>query len=581
MKTFDITVGKGRNPMVLDAAEVIGSCLLIQGARKSGKSYAARVIVEQTIPKFQTIILDSEGEFSTLREKCNLLIAGKDGDVPCEVRSAKLLARRLAETGVSAVVDFSDLKPDDRRIFVRDFLAVFNTLPKKLQDRPRLFVIDEAHVYCPESGKGQAASTNEVVLLLSAGRKRGFGTILLTQRLSKLKNDAASECGTILIGKTSPIDAARAQDLLGLERKDRDTLKRLKPGTFYGDGNALPVEEPVRFEVRKATTTHPEPGVRYKMKTPPPKRAIKKILAEFAELPPDKETEDAENLAAANKRIRELERDLRKSSSAKPGKTAKPAPAPVDLSRYVTRRDYNALLKAAGRREAALEKELADLTKKTRQIAHTLEDNLAAPRRELPPLPATPDSPAQPAARPSVRTSPRTAPSRPSTGAVRKGTYSNGGSGFDRMLHALAQHEELAKRKVALLAGISAKTGTFRNYVSKGKVEGYWTVSGNTLKITEAGIEAAGDFEPLPQGSDLVDYWKGHKSVPTKAGEALDFICSMGEDGATKEQVAEHLGIQKNTGTFRNYISRIRSLGLISGKGTEADPFIGAEGMRA
>jgi hypothetical protein len=296
MKTFNIEIGKGRNPMTLDAAEIIGSCLLIQGARKSGKSYLARVIGEQTIPKFQTIILDSEGEFSTLREKCGLLIAGKDGDVPCEVRSAKILAKRLAETGVSAVVDFSDLKPDDRRIFVRDFLSVFNTLPKKWQDRPRLFVIDEAHVYCPESGKGQAASTEQVVLLLSAGRKRGYGTILLTQRLSKLKNDAASECGTILIGKTSPIDAARAQDLLGLERKERDALKRLKPGTFYGDGNALPADEPVRFEVRKATTSHPEPGVRYKMVTPPPQRAIKKILAEFEAMPPSKEVEDAENL---------------------------------------------------------------------------------------------------------------------------------------------------------------------------------------------------------------------------------------------------------------------------------------------
>lgn len=603
MKTFPITIGKGPKPVSLDAAEVLGSCVLIQGARKSGKSYLARVIAEQTIGKMQTIVLDPEGEFATLRETFDILIAGKEGDVPTETRSAKLLARRIAETGVSTVVDFSDLLPDDRQVFVRDFLNVFNTLPKKNQNRPRLFILDEAHVYAPESGKGTAASTKEVILLLSQGRKRGYGTILLTQRLSKLRNDAASECGTILVGKTSPIDTARAVDLLGVERKEKDVLKRLRPGEFYGDGSALSVPEPMRFDVRKALTTHPEPGSRYKLVTPPPRKAIKKILAEFESLPPPKEVEDAQSLAEAITRIRELERELRVAqkapkaggSGAKMPKVVTLHTTEVDLSRYVTRKDYEALEKAAKRREELLEAQADRLwvgsLRQSQALVQQIDAAIQKYKRDskdpsvrnrvaLPKLPT-----AQPVEGARHRPASSAAPSssrKVEDGVARRASSRNGSaSGLDRMLQVLAQHKMLSKQQWGILAGLSSTTGTFRNYVSRGKLDGWWQSFGDRWEITEAGVKEAGPLLPLPLGSDLVDYWKRHKSVPTKAGEMLDFIAGCGEEGATKEEVAAEVNISHETGTFRNYISRIRVLCLISGKGTDADRYVAAESMRA
>jgi hypothetical protein len=606
MKTFPITIGKGPKPVSLDAAEVLGSCVLIQGARKSGKSYLARVIAEQTIGKMQTIVLDPEGEFATLRETFDILIAGKEGDVPTETRSAKLLARRIAETGVSTVVDFSDLLPDDRQVFVRDFLSVFNTLPKKNQNRPRLFILDEAHVYAPESGKGTATSTKEVILLLSQGRKRGYGTILLTQRLSKLRNDAASECGTILVGKTSPIDTARAVDLLGVERKEKDVLKRLRPGEFYGDGSALSVPEPMRFDVRKALTTHPEPGSRYKLVTPPPRKAIKKILAEFESLPPPKDVEDAQSLAEAMTRIRELERELRVAqkppkaggSGSKMPKAVTLHTTAVDLGRYVTRKDYETLEKAAKRREELLEAQADRLWAASLRQNQTLVQQIDAAiqkykrdskdpsvrtRVALPKLPT-----AQPVEGARHRPASSAAPSssrKVEDGVARRAssrTSRNGSaSGLDRMLQALAQHKRLSKQRWGIVAGLSSTTGTFRNYVSRGKLDGWWRMDGGEWEITEDGVKAAGHFEPLPLGSDLVNYWKRHKSVQTKAGEMLDFIASRGEEGATKEEVAAEVNISCETGTFRNYISRIRVLCLISGKGTDDDRYVAAESMRA
>lgn len=620
MKSFDIKIGKGRGALTLDAAKLVEGRCLIQGASGSGKSYLARVIAEQTIPKgLQTILLDSEGEFLSLREKCDFLIAGKEGDVPCEVRSAKLLARRIAETGVSAVVDMSDLKLDERRKFVRIFLETLDALPKKLE-RPRLVVLDEVHKYAPEAGKGKAESTEAVISLMSQGRKRGLAGVLLTQRLSKLKKDAAAEAANVFIGKTSPIDLHSAQDMLGVVKEDREALRTLTPGEFYATGPAVNSGDSsvdvMVFQARKAITTHPEPGSRYKMSTPPPRAVIQKLLHEFEALPPSKEAEEAQNLADAKARIRELERELRKIQVVKPaaeGAAVYWASKGIDPKEYkVLQKDYVALQKAVKAFKKVVERRESQLKAQTQRLRNlfpklvkrlmthiselqeVLETELqhdGVERRPiLPPLPELEPAqlahPVHPVAR--RRPTPRVAPdppARPSAaGTTRQGvtkTGSRAGSGFDRMLYALAQHRELEKAKLAIMAGISSKTGTFRNYVSRGKMEGLWEVDSSSnekaISITETGIETAGRFDPLPEGNDLVDYWCRHKAVPTRAGEMLRFICENGGDGATKAEIADFVGIQQNTGTFRNYLSRLHTLGLIE----RGNPIIAAESLRA
>lgn len=89
-------------------------------------------------------------------------------------------------------------------------VRLLDSLPKSLE-RPRIVVVDEAHKVCPEAGKGKAASTEAVITLMSQGRKRGLCGVLVTQRLSKLRKDAAAEAANVLIGKTSPIDLHSTQ----------------------------------------------------------------------------------------------------------------------------------------------------------------------------------------------------------------------------------------------------------------------------------------------------------------------------------------------------------------------------------
>lgn len=86
--------------------------MLVQANSGAGKSWAIRRLLEQTHGHCQQIILDVEGEFYTLRERYDYILAraGKeDRDCPAEPRSAHLLARRVLELGVSAIVDIYEL----------------------------------------------------------------------------------------------------------------------------------------------------------------------------------------------------------------------------------------------------------------------------------------------------------------------------------------------------------------------------------------------------------------------------------------------------------------------------------------
>jgi hypothetical protein len=76
--------------------------------------------------------IDLEGEFATLREQYDYVLAGKDGDTPADPRSAGLLAKRLLELHVSAIIDLYDLHHQERKHFVRLFLESMINAPKQL-----------------------------------------------------------------------------------------------------------------------------------------------------------------------------------------------------------------------------------------------------------------------------------------------------------------------------------------------------------------------------------------------------------------------------------------------------------------
>jgi DNA helicase HerA-like ATPase len=232
-----IQLGKSTS---LDSMKLLEGRMLVVGNSGSGKSYLLRVLCEQVVDKIPTIILDREGEFSTLREKHDVALIGEGGEADVSVSTAAKLARTLVELGISAVINLSDLpSKTDKRRFVRVFLDALLALPRSLW-RPMIVIVDEAHDFCPETGR-EAESRESVVRLMDSGRKRGICGILATQRFAKLAKDAAAEANNVCVGHiVQDVDLKRASDILGFSgRSEWATLRDLEAGQWFAFGPAF------------------------------------------------------------------------------------------------------------------------------------------------------------------------------------------------------------------------------------------------------------------------------------------------------------------------------------------------------
>jgi hypothetical protein len=273
----------------VDLDRLVVSRMLIQASSGGGKSWLARYIIEQTHGRIQQVIVDSEGEFASLRERYDFVLASAGfrsrgiGDLPAAPESAGALCKGLFELGLSAVLDVSDLSKSSRRRFVKLFVDALMALPQEMW-RPLLFILDEAQDYAPERGSKDAESLEAVVALCSQGRKRGFCPVLLTQRLSKLHKDAAAEMLNVFVGLTQlDVDVNRAADTLGFGKELRETLRMLNPdnGEMYAYGPALSERGVVLVRSGTVQTSHPEPGKVSTQAPPPPPKEMAGVLEQL------------------------------------------------------------------------------------------------------------------------------------------------------------------------------------------------------------------------------------------------------------------------------------------------------------
>ena len=221
-----IVIGQSEGkPLKLDLDLLVPSRLLIQANSGGGKSFLLRRIAEQVWGKVQTIIIDPEGEFYTLREKFGYVLVGEGGETPADIRSAALLAEKFLQLKASAVCDLYEAfrgRPMEQRQWVRIFLDALIGVPRALW-HPVLVIVDEAHKFCPQetpkAGNQRdreiiSECKNAMISLSTTGRKRGFCAIWATQRLAKVDKDASAEMFNRLVGMT-------------IERRQRRPRRRL------------------------------------------------------------------------------------------------------------------------------------------------------------------------------------------------------------------------------------------------------------------------------------------------------------------------------------------------------------------
>lgn len=503
----------GEPKLSVDVEGLIDSRLLVQANSGGGKSWCLRRILEQTHGHVQQLVIDPEGEFGTLREKFDYVYAAKSGgDTAADPRSAKLLAERLLELGVSAVLDIYDLKAHDRIRFVRFFLEAMIDARKELW-HPVLVVVDEAHVFCPQ--KGEAESMGAVIDLCTRGRKRGYCAVLATQRLSKLHKDAAAELNNKLIGRTGlDVDMARAAEELGFTGRDeRLQLRGLARGNFFAFGPAIS-EAVTRVHVGTVISRHPEAGARIAFAAPPPTAKVRALLPKLADLPAEAEKRERsmDDLAAE---VTKLKREL----TAAEKRTPAPAAAKtVTVDRTViTKADVKKLMDAA--------KKIDELRKEIHYKVEWLDNQVVRPLMTvLDPMfkgqtaPVVVEKPgrsvttAQPSFSPRPLTPKQLPVMREVQAITRKIVDTANGAlpkGERAVLTAIAQHgaDGVSREQLTVLTGY--KRSTRDAYLQRLRERDFIASdTGLSIVATDAGVDALGrDFTPLPTGDELRDYW--------------------------------------------------------------------------
>jgi hypothetical protein len=240
----------------IDAQEMVTgrTCVIAQSG--AGKSYLIAVLCEKMLEAgVPFVIIDTEGEYFSLKEKFQLLWAGgPEADLNLERINLRQLAERAVRNGVPLILDVSESL--DEKVVVSGFCQALYDAATKAR-MPYLLVIEEADKFAPQAiGKDErtAATLKIVEEIARRGRKRGLGLLIATQRPAMVSKNVLSQCGSQLIGKLTTENDLAAVNLFFSSRKELEELPKLQQGEFFAMGGLA--REKVRFKSFPRVTQH-------------------------------------------------------------------------------------------------------------------------------------------------------------------------------------------------------------------------------------------------------------------------------------------------------------------------------------
>lgn len=257
----DIVVGATSRgePIGIDLPKLIDGRLLIQGNSGAGKSMLLRRLFEQAFGRVQQLLIDPDGEFSTLKEHFDVAVL-----TAADVRrvGGDTFAKHLREHRYSAILDLSDATPEDRLDVVADIAEGLLGAPEA-HWHPLLVLVDEAQTVAPHYDTGDVTadtrkrSTAMLSDLMGRGRKRGIAGVIATQRIAETAKAVVSKATNVVVGRTIfDRDMERAGALLGFTLGHSRALRSLADGEFLAMGPAIAGPRRIRFKSGGVKSRH-------------------------------------------------------------------------------------------------------------------------------------------------------------------------------------------------------------------------------------------------------------------------------------------------------------------------------------
>lgn len=557
----------------LDLEILRGQRIIFQAAPGGGKSTGARLVLEAAYGTYQIIVLDVEDEFHTLRAEGRdyAIIGGDHGDAPLgSMDLAEDLALTLLRIGVSTVLQIGDLPLAEKRLFIARFVRGLMKASSDLW-HPVLLMLDESHLFVPE--QGVEVSSEPLVHYATAGRKRGFGAIFATQRLSLFSKDVLGVCNNKFLGRVEQsADRRAAADQLGFTPKSSEAveMQAFQAGEFYCVGPALS-PMPVRARLFLPSTSAPKPGSSVLPTATP--AAIQRALAELAAATtsapvpapaaqPHDGPEPTADISQLPKSMGAFRAALRQEYDRGKGDAEVAAEMNWDAGHAAGRKEGYADGYATAR---------ADAGRRVLELAQTfvLEndryhvDGPATPDHgEAIKVEATPKPPRERPARPT----PGRATSAPESAPPPSGLSSPQQRCVDAIAWwAAVGFPEVRRDQAAVIAGYSPRASTFGVYISElqklGLVE---QGSAGHIRLTVSGRTVARK-PPMKGRPDILQM--ACDQLSGKEAEVLRAVAGSYPAAIARVALADQLGLSRTASTLGVYLSALSKRGFVSSTG--------------
>lgn len=547
--------------------ELVTTSLAILAKKRVGKSYTTDVFAEEMMTSGAPVgIIDITGAHWGLKSSADgkspghkmVVFGGRHADVPLEENAGAVVARAVVEQRFSFILDFSIMSKSAMKRFLIAFLEEFY----RINEEPFHLICDEADRYAPQQPMGDeirlVAAMDDIV---SRGGIKGIGVSIVSQRSAKVNKNIVTQCELLVVLRTvHHLDARTIMDWIEMHATKEEAAEMLKSlptlpvGTAWfwwpGDGAANIFE---KISVRTRTTfdsgATPKAG---EVRRQPKTLAQVDILKLGADIAATVQRAKDNDPAELRKRIKVLETDLAKKPAAvaaTPERIEVPVP------------DEGTLILLRSTQETVVKMEQTLLFVKGNLKA--VQNDIEALGKKFSRGPSTPSAW-------HIVTAP--APMRQAAAApVRKAEHGTPAgdqsisAGLRKVMTALVQRPGLNNRQLGIRSGISINSSTFRGHLAALRKNEWMRDEGEQRFLTDAGIEALGQYVPLPEGRDLLDHWL-RELAPGAAG-ILRALADAAPRPLDYEQMAVAGETVVSSSTFRGHMAKLRALELVEDVG--------------
>lgn len=555
--------------------------IAILGKTGSGKTFTAKGIVEHLLRKGERVcVIDPVAAWWGLRSDASgkgpgfpvVIFGGAHGDVAIGGSHGAAVADIVAASTTSTVIDLKQMSVKDRTAFFTDFAV---RIMQRNQGVLHM-VIDEAHLFAPKGrvNSNQAGEMlSETNNLITGGRGVGFRFVIITQRPAKLHNDCLASAETLVAMRLT----------LGADRDAVETW--IKDCASVAQGKEVLASLP-KLPTGEGWVWSPEADILQRTKFPaittfdssnPNNLHRSNIKLSGIDVPAIRlklEEAAGEIVNDDPVQLKRLLAKAREELRARVVHVAKPVVAPSEKPKMV---EVPVLKDAQIKRlEVAVDRlvkfgaQVTDHAKKISDEVNLLRSGGELVRQMQLEREKSP--------RGFREVAKQNDPPRPTPNGSRQVMDITNHSGSTRpdgslprgevaTLTAACQYPNGVTRvQVSILTGY--KRSSRDAYIQRLKEKGLVATSGDLVIAQDGAVDHLGEFEPLPTGAALRDYWRSN--LPEGERAVFDVLVAANGSGVSRESIDEATGYKRSSRDA--YIQRLkaRQLVTIGGRGEVA-----------